>query len=257
MNLTVHMIVYNEENWIYYAINSILPYAEKLIIFDTGSTDKTVATIKLCKSPKIVFEEKGSADKKRMIGLRNAQIARTETDWFMILDGDEVYPDSTIKTICQTINRAPADLYGIYLRNHMCVGDVFHKMPERYGKYELCKERGHLNLRFYRKMSDWRWRGEYPLEYYGGMNGKTINKMCDKLQFVDGYYWHLSFLKRSSIEGRNNIKYHLGEKIKNELPKVFDGSVLPRRSIDYVARSLLDTPLRFFKAWMIKNWPQF
>ena len=43
-DITVHCVVKNEERWIWFAINSILDIAEKILVYDTGSTDKTVAT---------------------------------------------------------------------------------------------------------------------------------------------------------------------------------------------------------------------
>lgn len=242
MNLTAHMLVYNEEKWLLYAITSVLPFVEKLIIFDTGSTDETVGIIKSLNDAKITFEKKGRVDKKQMTALRNEQLARTETDWFMIADGDEVYP----KRIFDKLDLGGKS-DGIYLRNHVCVGDVFHRLPEFYGKYEFCGKRGHLNLRYLRKMAGWQWCGEYPREYYGAKNGQSINKMCDKLQFIDDYYWHLSFLERSSASNRNHVKYHLGEKIKGQLPEVFRGEALRQRSINYIARSFIETPVRWMK----------
>ena len=38
--LTVHMVVKNEDRFIWYALNSVLPYVDKVIIFYTGSTQK-------------------------------------------------------------------------------------------------------------------------------------------------------------------------------------------------------------------------
>ena len=56
--ITGHMIVQNEEQWVWYAIHSVLPFVEKLFIYDTGSTDKTVSLISSIKSKKIAFQKK-------------------------------------------------------------------------------------------------------------------------------------------------------------------------------------------------------
>jgi glycosyltransferase involved in cell wall biosynthesis len=45
MQLTVHCLIKNEENFIFYAIKSVVDFVDKIIIFDTGSTDKTVAIV--------------------------------------------------------------------------------------------------------------------------------------------------------------------------------------------------------------------
>jgi hypothetical protein len=160
----------------------------------------------------------------------------------MILDGDEVYPSRIFNKLDFS-----EKYFGIYLRNHMCVGDVFHKLPEKYGRYEICGKKGHFNMRFYRKMPGWKWYGRYPLEYYGNENGISLDTRCDKLQFVDDYYWHMSFMERSSIKSRNHIKYDFGEKIIDTLPEVFSGKALNNRSISYIARSLFETPIRNIK----------
>lgn len=239
------MIVQNEENWIYYAINSVLPNVSEMIIYDTGSEDKTVQIIKSIKNSKILFEEKGKVDAAKMVIFRNEQIKMTKTDWFMLVDGDEIYPSRIFNKLELNEN-----YYGVFLRNYLCVGDAWHVLPERYGKYELCGHKGHLNLRFYRKMVNWKWLGKYPLEYYASPKGESINLMCSKLRFIDDYYWHVSFLKRSYISEKNKIKYHLGEKIVREIPEILKEKHLARRSICYLARGLIETPLRYLKSFI-------
>jgi len=41
MNITAQMVVKNEENFVWFAIKSVLPYVKKFLITDTGSTDNT------------------------------------------------------------------------------------------------------------------------------------------------------------------------------------------------------------------------
>lgn len=245
MRIVVHMIVYNEESWIKYAILSVINLVSEMLIFDTGSTDKTIDVIRSFSSSKIRFFEKGRADARKMVRLRNEQINLTKTSWFMLLDGDEIWPENTMKKCLNFISNS--NLYGIYLRNHLCVGDVYHRMPESYGRYELCGRRGHLNMRFFRKTQGWKWWGEYPLEYYCNAGGDSINTMCEHLAFIDDYYWHMSFMLRSAQREKNRIKYHLGEKIKTKLPEVFGDGALRQRSFAYLARSLVETPIRWIK----------
>ena len=44
--ITVHTLVKNEERWIWYALKSVLPFVDQIIVWDTGSTDKTTAIIR-------------------------------------------------------------------------------------------------------------------------------------------------------------------------------------------------------------------
>jgi glycosyltransferase involved in cell wall biosynthesis len=94
MQLTVHCLIKNEENFIFYAIKSVVDFVDKIIIFDTGSTDKTVAIVNSLVNQyphKIIFEEKGDCNKSQHTLLRQEMIEKTKTEWFMVLDGDEIW----------------------------------------------------------------------------------------------------------------------------------------------------------------------
>ncbi|MBU1256082.1 hypothetical protein KKA49_00135 [Patescibacteria group bacterium] len=53
IKIIVHCLVKNEERFIWYAIKSVLPFVDKIMVWDTGSTDKTIQIIKSIKSKKI------------------------------------------------------------------------------------------------------------------------------------------------------------------------------------------------------------
>lgn len=217
MSITAHVIVKNEEQWIWYAINSVIEYVDKIIIFDTGSTDQTINIIKSIRSPKIKFEEKGLVNPKQLVDLRNEQINKTETDWFMLLDGDEVWPENSIRKIT-TLNFG--NKKAVVVRTRNCVGDIYHYLPENRGHYRLLGMEGHFNIRFYKKSPGYKWVGTYPLEAYSNDDG-PINNQDDKLLFIDTYYWHLTHLVRSSVE---NKKRRIEKGIRTDekdIPQVF------------------------------------
>jgi glycosyltransferase involved in cell wall biosynthesis len=59
-SLTSHSVVKNEEQYIGYALRSVLPFVDSALVFDTGSTDNTVAVIEevMKEFPgKIIFEK--------------------------------------------------------------------------------------------------------------------------------------------------------------------------------------------------------
>jgi len=103
-NLTVHCVVKNEERWIWFALKSILDIADKILVYDTGSSDRTVDIIKTIKSKKIFFEEKGEVDAKGLAQFRREQLIRTKKEWFLILDGDEIR-----KTLSKDLGMSPED----------------------------------------------------------------------------------------------------------------------------------------------------
>ena len=46
MKIWAHTLVMNEDRFIWYAVMSVIDYVDKILIFDTGSTDGTVRIIK-------------------------------------------------------------------------------------------------------------------------------------------------------------------------------------------------------------------
>jgi len=122
--ITVHCLVKNEENFIWYAISSVLPYVEKILVWDTGSNDKTVEIVKTIKSPKVEFEEKGKVDARGFAKLRQEMIDKTETDWIMVLDGDEIWWGDTIKSL--KLKMKNSDFGLVVSPCYMAVGDIFH-----------------------------------------------------------------------------------------------------------------------------------
>ncbi len=222
MSFTVHTIVKNEDQWIWYAIASVINYASKLIIYDTGSYDKTVEIIKTFPQTKIIFEEKGEVSPEQLVVLRNEQIEKTKTDWFLLVDGDEVWPKKTTEEFINKIKINDKTKVGVVIKVRLCLGNIFHYQEEKAGKYNIAGNIGHLNIRGYRKNKSYYWRGKYPLEAYIDKDGSFLQDQPEKLIFLNQYYWHLTHLQRSSISASPKRKLEIGYRIKNtSLPEVF------------------------------------
>ena len=230
MNITGHCIVKNEDQFIKFTIGSALPFLDRLIIYDTGSADKTVSIIESIKSPKILFAQKGPQSPTGITVLRNEMIAQTKTDWFFLLDGDEVWNNNQLENYLKFTLSQPKNILATFLRTRNCVGDIYHYRGESSGRYKIAGMKGHLNIRAYRKTLEW--TGEYPLEKCVDTTDKN------SLAFFDGYYWHMSHLKRSSskipVPGFRRHVFDLGICAnKNELPEVFASQDFPHRSKIY------------------------
>ncbi|MBU2051801.1 glycosyltransferase, partial [Patescibacteria group bacterium] len=104
--LTSHTLVKNEEVWIKPALESVINFIDTLLVWDTASTDKTVSLIKSIKSPKIKFRQSGPVDREGLVRLRNEQIKATKTDWFLLLDGDEIWPKANLRQLIKAITKA-------------------------------------------------------------------------------------------------------------------------------------------------------
>lgn len=234
--ITVHTIVKNEEKWIWFALMSVLNYVDKILVFDTGSDDKTAEIIKAIKNEKVVFEEKGEVDADGLVILRREQLARTKTEWVLILDGDEIWPEKTIQEFVETANKASKDKWGIVVRAWNLIGDIYHYHPESdYYHWSFAPENylGWANLRGVRRTIPGLYiTGRYPLEAYCDESGTPIQNYGQKrLLFARNRYFHTSYLLRSGSRKRDKTilnralknKFELGNKFSKgfSFPEVF------------------------------------
>lgn len=201
--ITVHTIVKNEDQWVWYALMSILDFADKVLVFDTGSTDKTKEIIKTIKSPKIVFEEKEEVNPSGLTKLRQEQLDMTKNDWIFIVDGDEVWPKEALLEMRELVNSASSNIYGIVSPAWNLIGDIRHFHPESedyHWPYAPEKIKGWMNLRMMkRNIPGFHLKGEYPLEAYCDKKETPIqNYGSKKLLFAKKRYFHMTYLPRSS-----------------------------------------------------------
>jgi len=195
--ITAHMVVENEERWIKAVILAVINQVDKILIWDTGSTDKTVQIIQSIRSNKISFSEKGSVTRKQLVQLRNEQLKLTKTPWFLILDGDEIWPEENLIQLIKAMKNAKKSTIALVNRTRNCIGDIYHYLPETKGSYRIGPWQGHLNIRAIRNFPGLQAIGEYPSETYA-LNEKPIQSLTDRLEFCDTWYLHLTHLKRSS-----------------------------------------------------------
>jgi glycosyltransferase involved in cell wall biosynthesis len=262
MKVTVHTLIRNEDIWIGYALRAVLPFAEKILVFDNGpSSDKSVDVIKSLNSPKILFEEKGPADRRDLAKLRQEMIDKTvadaETEWILIVDADEIWPEKEIKKLLKIADAAPKNVIGIVNDIRNCVGDIYHYLPESFGNYHIADKTGNITIRLMRKTKTLKLGGEYPTETFMDENGPIQNQ--DKnLIISDAWYLHTSYLQRSSVVAQKTSGsfgkkkfWEKGIKLsENELPEVLKDdsikneiNVLRKRGMSYEAIATITAPL--------------
>jgi glycosyltransferase involved in cell wall biosynthesis len=232
MIITAHCIVKNEENYVGFAIRSVIDFVDYVLVFDTGSSDATVSVIEeLTKEfpHKISFEQKGVCDKKRHTELRQEMVRRTMTDWFMILDGDEVW---TVRALSEakTVIEKDLTLECLIAPFYLCVGDIYHYSSK--GAYTLRGVTAHATPRFFRRVPGMRWSGEYNHDAI--LDGEG-NKVFEKSAVVNltHKFWHLTHLQRSSKDDedyssgsirkdkRRLTYFWIGHNITEPIPEVF------------------------------------
>ena len=146
-NITVHTIVKNEDKFIWYSLSSVLPYADRCLIYDTGSTDLTYKILKTINDPKIVLERRKIVSREDISLLRQEQLEKTSGGFIWLVDGDEVYPEKTAREIREMVDSVGDRLEGIVVGRYDLLGDVFHYQDNSAGYYRLFGRKGHFACR--------------------------------------------------------------------------------------------------------------
>lgn len=114
--LTANVRVKNEERFVKRAIESVLPAVDKVLVFDTGSTDRTVERILEIRDPRIQLVHKPATDAMGLTKYRNEMADRAETEWFWNVDGDEIYPLSAALRVREFLLAVPDHIHRIAIR---------------------------------------------------------------------------------------------------------------------------------------------
>ena len=193
------------------------------MVWDTGSTDKTAEIIKSIKNSKIKFKQVIQNNVFEFTKLRNEMLDETKTDWLMILDGDEIWPQQTIKNTTKLIkSNKIQNLEYLIHPYYDLLGDVYHYQEPSGGKYHLDKYSGHITIRFFNLSLLPGLHFDKPHGQQGIFDqNQTLvqDRIPRKYKFMDGCgYLHATHLHRSSKD-INVIKRDF--KFKHEWGKDF------------------------------------
>lgn len=217
MKITAHCLVKNEENFIWFAINSVIDFVDEILVWDHGSRDRTVDIVQSINNPKIKFKKVSG----KVAELRQKMLKETIADWIFIPDGDEIWSLDSIKNLTTSMKGTKCDV--IVSPNYLLIGDIFHYLEESAGKYKIADRVGHYNIRAMRNTPGLHVEGVYPNEAYVTAEGiKVQNLPKEKILFLEDRYLHGSFLPRSAKD-RKKIKFEIGEEISKDYyyPEVF------------------------------------
>lgn len=264
-SISAHMIVKNEDQWVWFAISSILPFVDELLITDTGSSDKTEAVIRSISSTKIKFSKELCYSPAEITKVRQSQLKESKNDWIWIVDGDEIYPESTAMECVEATRNEGYE--GIVVRRYDLLGDIYHRQVESVGRYELFGHSGHLLIRLINKakINGLEYRGDYPNEGFFDGEGNSILKRNPKEWYItNNYLYHAMYLKRSSLGGnlamfnRSKYKVETGISINDSIPEIFTiprpaivSNPLVKRGISYELLASIVTPIKNLKRKII------
>ena len=227
MSLWAHTIVKNEDRYLWYAVNSIIDYVDRILIWDTGSADNTVEIIKLLKDrypKKVIFKEVGEVNPTQFTRVRQDMLKQSKCDWVLILDGDEVWWDEKIHQLKYLIDKNGKTIDSVVLRYRNIVGDIFHYQDESAGRYNIDGKIGNFNIRaFNRHIKGIKFLKPHGQQGIVDEKGILIqDRDSRKRAWIENYsYLHFTNMARS-IKRANDLKVPKRDfKLKYEIGRSF------------------------------------
>lgn len=218
-NLTPVILVCNDEYWLPYSLESLAGHFNRFVIYDVGSTDRT----------KDIIDWFAQKEKKRADlfirylpfvppvvqgAFRNSMIAEAESEWYFIVDADEIYKPEALRNIVRSVNdRTDEKPYGVVRRLEVVEG-----LTEAYGTTEFLPHHRVYHRTMY-------WKGTHP-----GEDPVFKQKPAREFTILDTTCYHFHNTNRSSrdedvpkrIERRKQATYHRGAlsplEVVKELP---------------------------------------
>ena len=198
MKIGAHVLLKNESRFAWYSIMSVINYVDEILIWDTGSTDKTIDILNKINSKKIVFK-KIKMEKFDEGTIRQQMLDETNSDWFIVLDADEIWWEDSIRLVTNLIQKEGDRLDSIVVPTINMIGDMFHYQENEAGRYHLAGKVGHLAIRaINRKIPGLHGQGEHGVFMWADEKNVRIEmRDQNKIKFLNAPYIHVTHLKRS------------------------------------------------------------
>lgn len=274
MTIWAHTLVKNEARWLWFSVTSVVDYVDKILVWDTGSTDETVKIIEELKKKcpgKIDFSEYGNVTSEKFTQARQEMLDATKSDWFITLDADEIWWRDSINQVTDFIKSNGSKYESVVVPTVNLVGDIFHYQPSSTGKYKIAGKVGHYNLRAVSmKIPGLQALGPHGQMGWADGDGNMIQgRDRGKIKFLDAPYLHATNLIRAGggkdsdvIKRAKKRKFELGiafpkdfyypESLFEERPEFIE-SPWKVMDIPFKTRAVLETPLKKIKRMLIAD----
>lgn len=269
MSIWAHILVQNEERYIWYAVMSVIDNVDKILIWDTGSNDNTVfivQEIKKIKGEKVEFRKMDKVGVEKFTDVRQSMLDATDSDWFIIVDGDEVWWEDSIKSLVTEIKTKGKRLDSIVVPYYNVVGDIYHHQNDDIGRYEIDGRRGFLTVRAVnRSVPGLHFEKPHGRQGLYDQNGILLQNRQQKYRkFLNYPYLHFTNVVRSNTRESDlmvpkrkiKLKYEIGVPFPSDFyyPEVFfrpRPDIVPSpwkmSSASYKTRAVIESPLKFVK----------
>jgi (heptosyl)LPS beta-1,4-glucosyltransferase len=111
----------NEEKNLPFALRSVRPWVDEIVVVDMHSDDRTVDIAREFGARVFLHERVGFADPARAFALE-----QTCGDWILILDADEIIPFPLSRVLLRTAHSDTADVVRIPMLNYLLGAPLMH-----------------------------------------------------------------------------------------------------------------------------------
>ena len=227
MKVCAHTLVKNEGRYLWFAVASVVPYVDKIMIWDTGSTDTTPEIMKALKRrfpDKVTTRTLGEVDINEFTEVHQEMLKETRADWILIVDGDEVWWNSSISKLRRTIEKRGDRLDSIGCSYFNLIGDIYHYQDESQGRYTIGGTVGHITIRAVNRSIPGLHFGR-PHGQIGIFDGEGVLiqdlPRSRRVMLEKKAYLHFTHLPRASSASGDNKVPKRAKKLKYEIGKSF------------------------------------
>lgn len=219
--ITAHCLVKNEARFVWYSVMSVIDHVDSVLLYDTGSTDGTLEIIgkirELDAGKKVQYKEYGPVSPQEFADVRQEMLNQTKTDWFIVVDGDEVWWEESIRLLVSEIQDSGDQIESIVVPTYNLVGDIYHYQEQSAGQYRFGNLKGHYNLRAVnRKIPGLHSYGQHGVWGWVDKNNNMIQNRSE-IKFVDAPYLHATHLPRAMEKKGESLVPKRAQKLKHEI----------------------------------------
>lgn len=180
-DIALNLITHNGLSaFIKLALSIAMPIVDEVVVCDTGSVDGTLEYLKSLKEVKLIYEDvqplgetwTNSPKDVRLTELLNEMKEKTDSDWIIKIDDDEVFPHELLREIVKMKKESP-----IYSVPFIHVGQ---------------SSKLHYIKRLFHNIPEVRWEGIYGTETLTYNYKRLSSKKCPKL---NNFFIHLGELR--------------------------------------------------------------
>ena len=264
MEVWAHTLIKNEAKWLWYSVSSVVDHVDKILLWDTGSVDGSIEIERALEREypgKVILKQREQETASDFTEVRQEMLDETKSDWFLMLDADEIWWEESVKKIISEIKNNGQNMESIVVPTVNLVGDIFHFQEKAAGKYKFGDRVGHYNLRAVnRGINGLHSQGIHGVWGWADIDNKMIQDR-NTYKYIDAPYLHATNLERSDsdsnvIKRKNKYRFELGESFSSDFyyPEVFfkdrpDNIESPWGTMpaSFKFRAFFETPLRKLK----------